>query len=207
MTSSATQKSPTQSSMSPTNAIQEIVHDIPVTDIRPIKDALTLEKDGVLVRELHTKMQHDDFASPAAVQNPYLPRVQEMLQKELGTGNVAILEYLVREPTHGVLIRCLPKGSLYVRRRDPICPLSPGREFEFAQPVPTAHIGNGFLYKTWRGEYAHTADRLLPDGSQRHHRQPVRACHGRAAPSLSLQNRQVQHHPQSPIESRITVLI
>lgn len=104
--------------MSPTNAIQEIVHDIPVTDIRPIKDALTLEKEGVLVRELHTKMQHDDFASPAAVQNPYLPGVQEMLQKELGTGNVAILEYLVREPTHGGLIRCLPKGRRLIQQTD-----------------------------------------------------------------------------------------
>ncbi|KAI1448428.1 hypothetical protein F5Y02DRAFT_307572 [Annulohypoxylon stygium] len=103
------------------NIVQERVDGIPVRDVRPIKDTLTLEKDGILVKELHTGLQLAGFADPNAVQDLYLPKVQQLLQEVLGTQNVAILEYLVR-------------------RRHEAFPLSSGREFEFAQPVPNAHV-------------------------------------------------------------------
>ncbi|KAH8725984.1 hypothetical protein GQ44DRAFT_771567 [Phaeosphaeriaceae sp. PMI808] len=104
-----------------TNVIQELVQNIPVRGLRPIKDTLTLERDGIVVRELHTKLKHADYADPAAMQSEYLPAVQELVREVSGTENVAILEYLVR-------------------RRHPMFPLSPGQEFELAQPVPNAHI-------------------------------------------------------------------
>jgi hypothetical protein len=78
-----------------TNVIQEMVNDIPVRDLRPLKNTFTLDKDGIVVRDLDTQMTHEDFADPAAVQDVYLPKVQELLREVLGTQNVAILEYLV----------------------------------------------------------------------------------------------------------------
>ncbi|KAF2446064.1 hypothetical protein P171DRAFT_483444 [Karstenula rhodostoma CBS 690.94] len=104
-----------------TNVIQEMVNNIPVRDLRPLKETLTLKNDGVIVRDLNVQMMYEDFANPTTVQNVYLAKVQDLLREALGTPNVAILEYLVR-------------------RRDTSFPLSPGTEYEFAQPVPNAHI-------------------------------------------------------------------
>lgn len=105
-----------------TNVIQEMVNNIPVRDLRPSKDSLTHEKDGLVIRDLRTKMAYEDYADPSAVQSVYLPAVQKLVQEVMGSENVAILEYLVR-------------------RRHPMFPMSPGQEFELAQPVPNAHVG------------------------------------------------------------------
>lgn len=78
------------------NVIQEMVDKIPVRYVRPVKDKLTLEKDGLLVRNLYTGMQYDGFADPAAVQSTYLPTLHNLLKETLGTKNVAILKYLVQ---------------------------------------------------------------------------------------------------------------
>jgi hypothetical protein len=71
------------------------VNNISIRDIRPLKDQVSLDRDGVMVRDIRSKMGYEDFADPIAVQEIYLLDVQAMLQTHLGTENVAVLEYLV----------------------------------------------------------------------------------------------------------------
>jgi hypothetical protein len=106
-----------------TNVYQDTVPNVPMGDMRgPLMDFLTLNDDGFVVRGLRSRMRHEDFADPETVKRIYLPEVCELLKREAGTENVAILEYLIR-------------------RRHGEFPISSGTDFEYAQPVNTAHIG------------------------------------------------------------------
>lgn len=121
-----------------TNVKQEMVNNIPIRNLRPFKDTLKLEKDGIVVRDLNTQMTYEKFADPVAVQDTYLPKVRELLRDVLETQNVAILEYLVSKRS---LICERRFTDCQVRRRNASFPFSPGTEYEFAQPVPNAHVG------------------------------------------------------------------
>lgn len=81
-----------------TNVYQDIVKGVKVRNIRPIRDALSFESDGMIVKDFHSRMTYEEFADPEIVRNVYVPEVAELLKKELGVENVAILEYLVRPP-------------------------------------------------------------------------------------------------------------
>jgi hypothetical protein len=78
-----------------TNVYQDIVKGVKVSNLRPILDSLDFSKDGMIVRDFKTAMSYEDFAIPEAVRNIYVPEIRELLKREMGVPNVAILEYLV----------------------------------------------------------------------------------------------------------------
>lgn len=78
-----------------TNVYQDIVKGVKVRNIRAMRDNLDFQTDGLMVRNFHTKMSYEDFATPDIVRNVYVPEVADVLRKELGVENVAVLEYLV----------------------------------------------------------------------------------------------------------------
>lgn len=78
-----------------TNVYQEIVRGIKIRNIRPLRNTLDFHSDGMVVQDFRTKMSYDDFATPDIVRRVYVHEIAELLKKELGVNNVAILEYLV----------------------------------------------------------------------------------------------------------------
>jgi hypothetical protein len=78
-----------------TNVYQDIVKGVKVSNLRPMLDTLEFDKDGMVVRDFKTAMSYEDFAMPEAVRKIYVPEITELLKKEMGVSNVAILEYLV----------------------------------------------------------------------------------------------------------------
>lgn len=78
-----------------TNVYQDIIDGVKIRNIRPIRDTLDFNNDGMIVRNFQTKMIYEDFAIPEVVREIYVPEIAELLKKEMGVENVAILEYLV----------------------------------------------------------------------------------------------------------------
>ncbi|KAL8838631.1 MAG: hypothetical protein Q9170_002077 [Blastenia crenularia] len=97
------------------------VPDVNIRDLRPTLSGLSFDRDGVVVKSLETELQYEDFGDPQKVQKVYLEEVRVLLQETLGSHNVAVVEYLVR-------------------RRHQQFPATTDTEFDFAQPVATAHI-------------------------------------------------------------------
>ena len=78
--------------------VSNITHcrvDVPVRDLRPLQNDLTLEEDGMMVQHLDTKMKYEGYANPIVVQQLYLKELHHLIQDALGVKNVAIMEYLV----------------------------------------------------------------------------------------------------------------
>ena len=78
-----------------TNIKSVKLDDVPIRDLRPEKGSLCFETDGIFIRNMESKMEYEDFATPAIVQKIYLEEIHLHLQDMLGTQIVAIAEYLV----------------------------------------------------------------------------------------------------------------
>lgn len=70
-------------------------HTIPIHDIRPSKDELSLENNGFAVMHLDTRMRYEDFDNEQMIKEVYLREVSETLQEYLGASQVQIFEHTV----------------------------------------------------------------------------------------------------------------
>ncbi|KAF1344240.1 hypothetical protein BDV97DRAFT_364146 [Delphinella strobiligena] len=96
-------------------------HNIPVHDIRSSKDELSLEKNGLAIMDLDTRMKYEDFDNEQAIREVYLREVSEALQGYLGASHVQIFEHTVR-------------------KRHETFPISTGEPYKYNQPTSMAHV-------------------------------------------------------------------
>lgn len=70
-------------------------HDVAVHDIRPIRNELTIDKNGYAIMSLETDMTYDDFDNEQRIKDVYLRELSEALRSYLGAKRVQIFEHTV----------------------------------------------------------------------------------------------------------------
>jgi hypothetical protein len=120
--------------------VSQVLETVTVRDIRQTQASLDFDKDGFVIGRLVSKMSYKDSAVPEKVKSVYLEEVKALPQDTLGIKNVAVLQYPVSELANPGW-SCSDGNICKVRRRHKEFPITDGEDFDFTQPVATAHIG------------------------------------------------------------------
>lgn len=78
------------------NVVQ--VPDVPIHDLRPLKNTLSLDREGFLVSDLNTTMQYDDYFDQEKLKMKYMPEIKAYLKKALGVRSAYVHECVVSSP-------------------------------------------------------------------------------------------------------------
>ena len=123
------------------NIKQEIVPNVLLHDIRPVKDALDFDRDGFMIVDLESKLHRDDFADPGKVIEVYLEEVKDMLKQHFGTANIAIIEYLVsRTNTCASLLFIGNLGFVLSNKAAMVCRTALNMSLSLTGPTSTREI-------------------------------------------------------------------
>jgi hypothetical protein len=82
-----------------TNIVGE-AHTVPIFDVRPVADTLTLDVQGFAL--VHAPTTVTDFYDEAQLQATYYLEAEELVKKATGASRVVVFDYTVRRRTHGV---------------------------------------------------------------------------------------------------------
>lgn len=86
----------------------ETVHDIPIHDMRPYMDSLSLDQQGFIVATLASTLRYEDFWDEKSLKDVYAEELRSLLLKHLHARSVFIHECVVCT----LLLRMLEKYSL-----------------------------------------------------------------------------------------------
>jgi hypothetical protein len=87
------------------NYTVEQVPDVSIQDMRPLKDQLSLDKQGFLVADLNTSMTYEDHFNQETLKSIYLPEVKALLKSQLGIRAAYVHE-------------CVVSWQVWLRRED-----------------------------------------------------------------------------------------
>jgi hypothetical protein len=73
----------------------QIVHDIPVYDMRPNIDSLSLDRQGFIVAPLASTLRYEDFWDEKSLRDVYAEELRNLLVKRLCARSVFIHECVV----------------------------------------------------------------------------------------------------------------
>jgi len=107
----------------PTTNVKLDPHDMHIENIRGREREFTIERNGIAIMPVESRLSYRDFDYEELVKTVYLKEVAETLKKFLGASRVQIFEHVVR-------------------KRHPIFPISTGEPYVYNQPTSIAHIGN-----------------------------------------------------------------
>jgi len=82
-----------------TNIVGE-PHTVPITDMRPLADGLSLDVQGFALVPAPTTVT--DFYDEAQLQGTYYSEAEELVKKATGASRVVVFDHTVRRRTHGV---------------------------------------------------------------------------------------------------------
>lgn len=71
------------------------VNDIPIYDMRPLKGKLSLDREGVLIIDLPSRMAYEDFLNEEELKKVYAEELRECLLNVLGAQGIFIHECVV----------------------------------------------------------------------------------------------------------------
>ena len=80
------------------NFVTAPVEDVEIHDIRPVKDSLSLDREGIVVAEMQTKMAYKDFFDETKITNVFAEELREYLLESLHARRIYFYECLVRLP-------------------------------------------------------------------------------------------------------------
>lgn len=75
------------------NVVQ--VPDVPIHDLRPLKNKLSLDHEGFLIADLNTTMQYDDYFDQEKLKKTYMPEIKAYLKNNLGVRAAYVHECVV----------------------------------------------------------------------------------------------------------------
>jgi hypothetical protein len=79
-----------------TNIEHVKVYDVPLYDMRPILDTLSLDAQGFIATSMPSSMSYDDFFDQDKLQNVFAEEVRSHLLKSLGASCIFFHECVVR---------------------------------------------------------------------------------------------------------------
>ncbi len=82
-----------------TNIVSE-PHSVPIFDMRPVADGLTLDVQGFALVPAPTAVT--DFYDEAQLQEIYYPEAENLVQQATGATRVVVFDHTIRRRTHGV---------------------------------------------------------------------------------------------------------
>lgn len=94
------------------------VPNVPIHDLRPLKNKLSLDREGFLIADINTSMEYEDYFNQEKLKTTYMPKIKTFLKEKLGIRAAYIHECVIRQ-SEG-------KGA------------HPG---SFGQPIPNVHTG------------------------------------------------------------------
>ena len=75
-------------------------HTVPIFDMRPIADTLSLDVQGFVLVDAPTAVT--DFYDEAQLQATYYPEAEDLVKHATGAGRVVVFDHTIRRRTHGV---------------------------------------------------------------------------------------------------------
>jgi hypothetical protein len=82
-----------------TNLVNE-PHSVPIFDMRPIADGLTLDRQGFVLVDAPTSVA--DFYDEAELKATYYAEAEELVKRATGAGRVVVFDHTIRRRTPGV---------------------------------------------------------------------------------------------------------
>jgi hypothetical protein len=79
-----------------TNVVREVVHDIPIWDLREVESTFTFEKNGIAILEHQSSMTYEDFSHPAKIVERYCTEIAQVLLEYMRADHVYVFDYNVR---------------------------------------------------------------------------------------------------------------
>ncbi|KAL8637913.1 MAG: hypothetical protein Q9226_009060, partial [Calogaya cf. arnoldii] len=92
------------------------VPNVPIHDLRPLKDTLSLDREGFLLADLNTRMDYENYFDQEKLKSIYMPEIKALLKERLGIRAAYVHECVIR--------RSDDKG---------------GHLGSFGQPIPNVH--------------------------------------------------------------------
>ncbi|KAI5363852.1 Putative hydroxylase/desaturase AsaB [Septoria linicola] len=90
-------------------------------NVRNQMGALSFDRHGIAIHELHTAMTYQDYGCDQKVRDIYFRELEQHLQQFLGASKVEVFRYAIR-------------------KRHTEFPVSKGTQYAFAQPTLIAHV-------------------------------------------------------------------
>ena len=78
-----------------TNVIREVVHDIPVRDLREVESTFTFEKNGIAILEHQSSLTYEDFFHPVKIVERYCAEIAQVLLEYMRADHVYVFDYNV----------------------------------------------------------------------------------------------------------------
>ncbi|RYC61508.1 hypothetical protein CHU98_g4721 [Xylaria longipes] len=72
------------------------VPNVPIYDLRSLKDKLSLDREGFLVADIDTSMEYEDYFDQDKLKTTYMPKIKTFLKEKLGVRAVYVHEYVSR---------------------------------------------------------------------------------------------------------------
>ncbi|KAF2235632.1 hypothetical protein EV356DRAFT_514155 [Viridothelium virens] len=88
---------PPSDDLSQSNYTDEPVDDIPIHDMRPLIDELSLDREGFMVGKLDSRLSYTDFANETKLRSVYADEVRRYLLNLLGARPAYIHECVIRQ--------------------------------------------------------------------------------------------------------------
>ena len=76
----------------------EIVSDIPINDMRPFKNSLSLDREGIAIVPVDTRMEYDDYFNEEKLKTVFGPELKQCIMDYTGAERVYFHETVVCHP-------------------------------------------------------------------------------------------------------------
>jgi hypothetical protein len=126
-----------ESEIPASNVVRER-HQVSVSDMREIRETLSLDRNGFQIERLATPLPYEDFDSHEHIVGSYLSQLEDTLTRLFPESTVDFVSYLVRKSANLISNYC--SDRLQIRKRESSFPYSTGRQYTFGQPNIVAHI-------------------------------------------------------------------
>ncbi|KAI8949221.1 hypothetical protein F4801DRAFT_553847 [Xylaria longipes] len=73
------------------------VPNVPIYDLRSLKDKLSLDREGFLVADIDTSMEYEDYFDQDKLKTTYMPKIKTFLKEKLGVRAVYVHECVIRQ--------------------------------------------------------------------------------------------------------------
>ncbi|KAJ8133602.1 hypothetical protein O1611_g19 [Lasiodiplodia mahajangana] len=73
------------------------VPDVPIYDLRPLKDTLSLDREGFLMANINTRMEYEDYFDREKLKTIYIPEIKIFLKRKLGVKAIYVHECVIRQ--------------------------------------------------------------------------------------------------------------
>ncbi len=67
---------------------------MPIHDLRPLKGKLSLDREGILVAHLDTKMKYDDYSNQEILKSTYMSEIKVFLKQQSGCEQLTFTDAL-----------------------------------------------------------------------------------------------------------------